>query len=29
MEGLGLREALAVDSDLTDRFVLRPGPLKS
>lgn len=29
MEGLGMREALAVDSDFTHRFVVRPGPLKS
>jgi predicted nucleic acid-binding protein len=27
MEGLGIREALAVDSDFTHRFVATPGPL--
>lgn len=27
MEALGIREALAVDSDFTHRFVARPGPL--
>ena len=26
MEKLGIREALAVDSDFTHRFVARPGP---
>lgn len=26
MEKLGLREALAVESDFTHRFVARPGP---
>jgi hypothetical protein len=29
MEKLGLREALAVDSDFTHRFIARPGPLRS
>jgi predicted nucleic acid-binding protein len=29
MEQLGIREALAVDSDFTHRFVARPGPLRS
>ena len=28
MEKLGIREALAVDSDFMHRFVARPGPLK-
>jgi predicted nucleic acid-binding protein len=27
MEKAGIREALAVDSDFTHRFVARPGPL--
>ena len=26
MENLGIREALAVDSDFTHRFIARPGP---
>jgi predicted nucleic acid-binding protein len=26
MEKLGIREALAVDSDFTHRFIARPGP---
>ena len=26
METLGIREALAVDSDFTHRFIARPGP---
>ena len=26
MENLGIREALAVDSDFTHRFIVRPGP---
>jgi uncharacterized protein len=29
MEKLGIREALAVDSDFTHRFVARPGPKRS
>jgi predicted nucleic acid-binding protein len=29
MERLGIREALAVDSDFTHRFVARPGPLRT
>jgi predicted DNA-binding antitoxin AbrB/MazE fold protein len=28
MERLGIREALAVDSDFTHRFIARPGPLR-
>jgi predicted nucleic acid-binding protein len=28
MEKLGIREALAVDSDFTHRFIARPGPRK-
>jgi len=28
MEKLGIREALAVDSDFTHRFIERPGPLR-
>ncbi len=28
MEKLGIREALAVDSDFTHRFTARPGPLR-
>jgi uncharacterized protein len=28
MEKLGIREALAVDSDFTHRFIARPGPLR-
>ena len=28
MEKLGIREALAVDSDFTHRFVARPGPMR-
>ena len=26
MEKLGIREALAIDSDFTHRFIARPGP---
>lgn len=26
MENMGIREALAVDSDFTHRFIARPGP---
>lgn len=29
MEKLGIREALAVDSDFTHRFIARPGPQRS
>lgn len=29
MENLGIREALAVDSDFTHRFVARPGPIRA
>jgi hypothetical protein len=29
MEKLGIREALAVDSDFTHRFIARPGPKRS
>jgi len=29
MEKLGIREALAVDSDFTHRFIARPGPVRS
>ena len=29
MEKLGVREALAVDSDFTHRFIARPGPKRS
>lgn len=29
MEKLGIHEALAVDSDFTHRFIVRPGPLRS
>jgi predicted nucleic acid-binding protein len=28
MEKHGIREALAIDSDFTHRFVVRPGPLR-
>lgn len=28
MEKLGIREALAVDTDFTHRFIARPGPLR-
>lgn len=28
MDKLGIREALAVDSDFTHRFIARPGPLR-
>jgi hypothetical protein len=27
MEKVGIREALAVDSDFTHRFIARPGPM--
>jgi predicted nucleic acid-binding protein len=29
MEHVGIREALALDSDFTHRFIVRPGPLKT
>ena len=29
MDKLGISEALAIDSDFTHRFTVRPGPLKA